>query len=321
MSSKRAIQTYTTLDRRIKRFRQRLGLTIPVTSPFKAANLTGFVTFEGKWNTEYPQMKSADSLRQAATALVITSTAELYMFCSHYLQVMFLAMKRGEIPYSALPLYGIPVSNEPKLPDMSSEAKLLQVALDIISGDAARLLAGGVAMSNPTVAQVNTKLTAYNALQLSQSEAKENYRIELTDVVNLFLEGVEVMRKLYVDIEYFYDDQTQEFINDILREWGMEFYNGPGETTVVTVTVPGMSTVVVPGVVIADTNVIVATMNTPGGTGSLCKNIAGCEAGGKPLVYNAPLTINAPDLSGEDDQLAVTNTGAEAIEVELKVVG
>lgn len=320
MASRRPIQSYTTLDRRFKRFRQRLGPALPASHPFKPSNLTAFTSFETLWNTEYAQLKLADSARSSATALVVTATDELFMFCSHYLQVLFLAMKRGEIPFSALALYNLPVSNDPKLPDMDTEAKLLQVASNILEGDAARLAGGGVAMTNPTAAQVSAKLTAYNNLQNAQSQTKENFRKEQTDVANIFLQGAEVMRKLYMDIEYFYNEQSPEYINDVLREWGMEFYNGPGESTTVTVTVEGGATLVVNELLLGPDNKLTVTVKTPDTKANLCKDPAGCLSG-KQVQYGEAQVISAADLTGPGDQLVITNLGTMAMELEITVEG
>ena len=325
MPSKQSIRSYNVLDRRIKKFRQRAGSLDPATFPVKPANWTGFVAFETLWNTEYAQFKQADSAKQEATAQVITATNELFMYCSHYLQVLFLAIKRGEIPASVLALYGLPVSNEPKLPDMDSEAKLLQVASNIISGDAARVAAGGVAMSNPAVAQVEAKLLAYNNLQNTQSITKETFRKEQTDVASIFLQGVEVMRKLYVDIEYNYSDQSHEYINDILREWGMEFYNGPGEEFTTSATVAAGTTFTLSEIALAEGNTITLTLKTnlPGPDGVFaCKNTSGgCDTGATALTFNTPVTATYEQLSGDGTQLQLTNMSAVDVVVDVKVVG
>ena len=321
MPSKISIQTYTTLDRRMKKFRQRIGVLNPTTFPFKASNYAGFLAFETLWNTEYPQLKLADSTKQAATGLVVASTTELLMFCSHYLQVMFLAMKRSEIPYAALALYDLPVSEDSKLPDMNTEAKLLQVAANIIEGDAARLAGGGVAMSNPPVAQVAAKLSAYNNLQNSQSVAKESFRKEQTDVANIFLQGVGVMRKLYVDIEYFHDGETQPFINDILREWGVEFYNNPGEETEVVVTLA----------IGAKEEVAKAVLGgTSKGFISLLTNAAPVKVGiqGRPgsqtLTFNQTQEVTYESIGGEaggSGPIELSNESGVEVQVKVKVVG
>lgn len=78
-------------------------------------------------------------------------TARLYI--SHFIQVLNLAVIRSEVRRSHKELYGLdPKSNA--LPDLTSEAALVEWGRNIIEGENKRISQGGIPIYNPTIAKV-----------------------------------------------------------------------------------------------------------------------------------------------------------------------
>ena len=77
-------------------------------------------------------------------------TARLYI--SHFIQVLNLAVLRDEIKVAHKELYGLPASNT--VPDLLSEASLVEWGKKIIEGEQLRTTQGGIPIYNPTIARV-----------------------------------------------------------------------------------------------------------------------------------------------------------------------
>ena len=79
-----------------------------------------------------------------------TKKARLYI--SHFIQVLNLAVLRDEIKVAHKELYGLPASNT--VPDLLSEASLVEWGKKIIEGEQLRTTQGGIPIYNPTIARV-----------------------------------------------------------------------------------------------------------------------------------------------------------------------
>ena len=77
-------------------------------------------------------------------------TARLYI--SHFIQVLNLAVLRDEIKVAHKDLYGLPDTNT--VPDLLSEAALVEWGKRIIDGEQRRMSQGGIPIYNPTIARV-----------------------------------------------------------------------------------------------------------------------------------------------------------------------
>ena len=80
-------------------------------------------------------------------------TARLYI--SHFIQVLNLAVLRDEIKVAHKELYGLPASNT--VPDLLSEAALVEWGKKIIEGEQQRTTQGGIPIYNPTNALLHVQ--------------------------------------------------------------------------------------------------------------------------------------------------------------------
>ena len=74
------------------------------------------------------------------------------LYISHFIQVFNLAVIRSEIRVSHKEYYGLDAQNS--LPDLSSEASLVEWGRKIIEGESRRVSQGGIPIYNPTIAKV-----------------------------------------------------------------------------------------------------------------------------------------------------------------------
>ena len=145
------------------------------------------------------------------------------MYLSHFLQVLFLAVERGEIKRSCLTLYGLD-EEASAVPHLKTIDGLLDWGQKIIAGEKARLKQGGRPSYNPTIGMVSTHYDIY-------CEAIERQRL-LQDRVNDSIEKLRLLRPavdevildLWNQIEHHFVNEPPETRFNHCREYGIVYY-------------------------------------------------------------------------------------------------
>ncbi|WP_291586364.1 hypothetical protein [Bacteroides sp.] len=154
-------------------------------------------------------------------------TARLYI--SHFIQVLNLSVLRSEVKPVHKKLYCLPVDNY-NVPDLTSEAAMVEWGKRIIEGERKRTSQGGVPIYNPTIAKVKVH---YDIFVDSYERQKA-----LQVLTNRSLEGLAAMRtradELILDIwnqveEKFRNVSPNELRLDRCRDYGVIYYYRTGE--------------------------------------------------------------------------------------------
>lgn len=321
MASRKKPDSYASLTRLIRSIRLR-AQGIPVADlPFSNARWTAFDAAATQWMTEWDQRNLAESNKQDATDLAQPAGEVLRMYCSHFIQGLNNAITRGEIPASVRPMYNLPGDGD-ALPDMKSGTKLLAVAGDIVSGEAARVAAGGTALADCSAAKVAAKLAIYSPLEQDQAQKFQAASKEEKDLFNLFEDVVLKTMRLFDQLEFDNDTMTPAELRNLCRGWGMTYVFDEGEVFSAEVTVEPGSNYVVNDRELGDLTEIEATLLTEGGGLTMCRNVAlGCETGGIALIFGEKVNATTPDLVGVDAFLVFTNISATPAQVRVKMKG
>lgn len=154
-------------------------------------------------------------------------TARLYI--SHFIQVLNLSVLRSEVKPIHKKLYCLPIDNY-NVPDLTSEAAMVEWGKRIIEGERKRTSQGGVPIYNPTIAKVKVH---YDIFVDSYERQKA-----LQVLTNRSLEGLATMRtradELILDIwnqveEKFRNIYPNELRLDKCRDYGVIYYYRTGE--------------------------------------------------------------------------------------------
>lgn len=154
-------------------------------------------------------------------------TARLYI--SHFIQVLNLSVLRSEVKPIHKKLYCLPIDNY-NVPNLTSEAAMVEWGKRIIEGERKRTSQGGVPIYNPTIAKVKVH---YDIFVDSYERQKA-----LQVLTNRSLEGLATMRtradELILDIwnqveEKFRNISPNELRLDKCRDYGVIYYYRTGE--------------------------------------------------------------------------------------------
>lgn len=146
------------------------------------------------------------------------------LYVSHFIQVLNLVVIRSEMRVAHKAYYGLPSDNT-NVPDLSTEASLLEWGRKIIDGEAKRTSQGGIPIYNPTIAKVRVH---YDIFTDSYDRQKG-----LQSLTSRSLEALASMRstadQLILDVwnqveKKFEDVLPNEKRLDLCRDYGVIYY-------------------------------------------------------------------------------------------------
>lgn len=154
--------------------------------------------------TEQYKINMSSQVRNAAKIDGVQRKAAMYV--SHFLQVLFMSVERGEIKGSYLELYGLPAGTT-VLPNLKSAEGILEWGQKVVEGEKARLKKGGRPIYNPTIGMVSTHYEIFReayekqkSLQVRTSKALENISTIRPECDGLLLELWNVIEKHFADL-------------------------------------------------------------------------------------------------------------------------
>lgn len=197
-------------------------LAISLKTLFEARNfLMRFDAAQIYYMQCYQNQSKASRKHQANVKM-----ARLYI--SHFIQVLNLAVLREEIKETHRGLYGLPDVNN--LPDLISEAALVEWGRKIITGEQQRNAQGGIPIYNPTIARVKVHYDIF----LDSYERQKSYQ----SLTNRCLDELASMRgradELILDIWNQVETKFQDVLPndarlDKCRDYGLVYYYRSGE--------------------------------------------------------------------------------------------
>lgn len=197
-------------------------LAISLKTLFEARNfLTRFDAAQLYYMQCYQNQSKASHKHQANVKM-----ARLYI--SHFIQVLNLAVLREEIKETHRGLYGL--SDVNNLPDLISEAALVEWGRKIITGEQLRNAQGGIPIYNPTIARVKV----YYDIFLDSYERQKSYQSLtsrcLDELASMRGRADELILDIWNQVEAkFQDVLPNDARLDKCRDYGLVYYYRSGE--------------------------------------------------------------------------------------------
>ena len=150
------------------------------------------------------------------------------MYISHFLQVLNLAVIRGEIERSQKELYKLdPKSNA--LPDLTTEDGLIEWGQNIIDGEQQRTAAGGFPIYNPAINKVKVHFEMFKEDYTSHLLHKKTHSRVFEDTESLRKQVDEIILSIWDQVEAFYKDELPYAKLRKCQAYGMIYYYRRGE--------------------------------------------------------------------------------------------
>ena len=280
----------------------------PADQPFDAVMKGQLDTMKTDLEKEVGERDVAKGDQTDATKAYETAKDTLGLYVSHFFQVFNFGVARGDYSPGERSYFGMD-ANQEQLPDLDDEANLEFWANKVVSGDADRVAAGKVAMTNPTAADVALKITDYTNAKGAQTTLKDATQQEQADVNALYQPAKLLVTDVWDTVEFFFRKLDKPTLRRRAREWGVVYINNPGEPVEYLETViPKGGTVNMAGVDLASaTSIIVENGATKIAVCRATDAASACDITGSLVNENETVTLPVAGLAGSGNSLNFTN--------------
>ncbi|MDR0232327.1 MAG: hypothetical protein LBI82_09450 [Dysgonamonadaceae bacterium] len=181
-------------------------------------------SFEGA-RAEYDRAYTAQ-INTSKSFQELTKNAKLYI--SHFIQVLNLSVVRKEINSELKSLYGLD-PNSQQVPELFSDALVLEWGEKIIQGEKARMTKGGTPLYNPTIAKVQVHYEMFKTAYHQQKVLQKNTARALSKLSSLRIKADEIICNIWNQIESKYADAEIKSRLDNCKKYGVVYYYRRGE--------------------------------------------------------------------------------------------
>lgn len=145
------------------------------------------------------------------------------MYISHFIQVFNLSVIRGEIKKEHKVLYQLDPDIH-NLPDLSTEAAILEWGHNIITGENERIKQGGPPIYNPTIAKVHVHYEMFKEYKSNQRLSQATTNRNWEELVSLREKGDKIILDIWNQVEDFYKDCTPYKKLVKCQQYGLVYY-------------------------------------------------------------------------------------------------
>lgn len=156
----------------------------------------------------------------------IIHNARLYI--SHFIQVFNLAVIRGDIKKDHKLFYGLDPEVH-NVPDLSTEAALLQWGKSIVEGENDRIRNGGLPIYNPTIAKVKVHYEVFKEYKSTQRIHQTTTTRQWEELASLRAKGDEIILEIWNQVEEHFKELSPYDRLEQCKAYGLIYYYRKGE--------------------------------------------------------------------------------------------
>ncbi|WNM19520.1 hypothetical protein [Flavobacterium capsici] len=195
--------------------------SIPAANQFLTApTISRLDVIQPDYKVALQKRGNALAAQVGATAGVAQTFVNARTYVSHFFQVFNLGVARGKYTPQQRAFFQLDVSSD-SVPPLTSHQDLALWGERINTGDDARVGAGGLSMDNPRTSEVNAAVDEFNAKNANQSSLKDEYDNQQENVANLHEEADRVIKKVWDEVDTFYNEEENSSKRRKCREWGV----------------------------------------------------------------------------------------------------
>ncbi len=200
----------------LKSQEEKVELVIPYDFREKLRKVAG--DFENKLLLKNSLQQRGISYNKKHTEL--TNKAQMYV--SHFLQVVNMAIKRGEFPKEIRAYYGIAV-NDNKLPDLNSDEKIIKEGEKLIAGENERMRKGGNRINTPSIALVAISLDKFKDSCAEMNNHKMVQDKAIKELITYRKIADEYILKLWNILEKHFQCDDETTFRGACSSWGINY--------------------------------------------------------------------------------------------------
>jgi hypothetical protein len=144
------------------------------------------------------------------------------MYISHFIQVMNMAIARGELPASARSFFKL-AEDDSRLPSLNTEAEVIQWGEHIIQGEAQRIMKGMSPITNPTIAVVKVRYENFVDSYKFQKTLQKSSERALLDLNDQRRTADNIITQIWNEVEAAYNELPEDIRRDKAADYGVVY--------------------------------------------------------------------------------------------------
>jgi len=144
--------------------------------------------------------------------------AKLYI--SHFIQVIDMAITRGDLPVSTKTYFGIP-EDEKRIPSLNTDEEIIEWGKKLIDGEQQRRMEGQAYISNPTVALVKVHYDKFYEVFGYQNSLKKRASRAQDELNDKRAQADQIIQQLWNEVESTYKGLPDNLKREKASEYGI----------------------------------------------------------------------------------------------------
>jgi len=189
---------------------------------FSSDTYARLIAFLPTYHQLLQQRGAALSQQATATTAIKPQRRMLRLYISHFIVGLNNAILRNELPASDKGHYQLPI-NKRGQPKLTTDDELMLWAKNVISGEAARVAAGGTPLSNPSSAQLQNQLNLFDPLYTELTTRKTALDDAQEAVAALWPEADDILKDIWDEVLFHFRKDDPPSLRRKAREWGLAY--------------------------------------------------------------------------------------------------
>ncbi len=192
------------------------------STPFSAGQIQILRTFLPRFQNSITLLNAArrNQIQNSSAYNGLLKKARMYV--SHYIQVMNMAISRGEQKPAIRKFYKLEAFGN-SLPPLNSESDLLYWGKKVIDGDKERVSNGGSPLYNPSIALVKVNFEKYSEANFRQKQFQQTTIRNANLVQELREEANDLIQNLWNEAEAAFEHLPDSLKRENAKQFGVVY--------------------------------------------------------------------------------------------------
>jgi len=195
---------------------------LPMDLPYSPNTLQDLRNFVPEFEQAMLMQRDVFERQTSKTQKHQESFRSARLYVSHFIQVLNMAIARGEMKPSTRKLFGLP-EDENKLPQLNTEQDVIEWGEKIINGEQSRTAMGEPPITNPNIARVKVHYENFVRLNIQQKGLQDSNSKALARISDLRSKADGIILTLWNEIEEHYSEKLPDTKREKCSEYGISY--------------------------------------------------------------------------------------------------
>lgn len=194
----------------------------PMELSFKQGTFQRVQSFMPKWDKVMTEHKTTYDIQIKNNKEYLKKFKKAKLYISHFIQVVNMAIVRGELQPSVKSFYGLE-EDFTKLPSLNTETEIIDWGKKIIDGETSRKMQGLSPITNPNIALVKVHYDNFIEAFKFQKMLQKNHARALNNLAELRAEIDDIILNVWNEVEESFSELPEDIKRDKAQDYGLVY--------------------------------------------------------------------------------------------------